>query len=194
MHYCLLITAELEVDSFNMRDGEVTFIPHQPTPLREVCSSLGFNRIDYIPMEVLQSDAKGIYKSFLDGYAMCFEAICKILQRNQVPTIDRIRQELNDNGQQYDQRKLRHYLDKGGKIEFALDSVLNVTENVVTQGDDGWEYGTFEEDIEAKPATPLDRMWDVARLMCFNRGGGMLEKRGPFRDVFRYGLEDDEDD
>lgn len=188
MYECLDTTAAHEGDAGEMWGVDI-FTRHQPTPLVAVCKSGEFSRIEYIPMSVLASDPRGLFKSFHDAWRMLFAAIWEILRRREVPTVVRIDQELHSSDA-YDLRKIQHYKDKGGKIEFALDAVLKVTENVVKDGDDGWEYGMFEEEIEAHDPTPLDEMYDVARFMCFNRGGGSLEQPGPHRDVVCYGLEE----
>ena len=86
------------------------------------------------------------------------------------------------------------FIEKGGRIEYALDAILGITENVYNEGDDGYEYVTFEDDIEALPSTPLDWQFDIARFMCFERGGGVLTERGPYR-MFDDDFEmEDEDD
>jgi hypothetical protein len=70
-------------------------------------------------------------------------------------------------------------MEAGGKVEFALDALFNITEHVLVDGDCGWEYEDFKEQIEAHPSTPLDGSFDIAFCMCVNRGGGSLEDRGP---------------
>ena len=69
-------------------------------------------------------------------------------------------------------------LEAGGKVEFALDALFNKTEHVLVDGDCGWEYDDFKEQIEAHPSTPLDGSFDIAFFMCVNRGGGSLQSRG----------------
>jgi len=184
MYECLLLTCDHEEPKADIAAGLYT--RNQPTPLDDVCRSDEFSRIEYIPMSVLKSDSRGIFKSFHDAWKMIVAAIWAILKRREVPTVNRIEQELHTG--LYDLRKIRHYKDKGGKVEFALDAVLKVTENVFKDGDDGWEYCYCEEEIEAHIPTPLDEMYDVARCMCINRGGGTLDRPGPHRDVSLYGL------
>jgi hypothetical protein len=50
----------------------------------------------------------------------------------------------------------------GGKVEFALDALFNITEHVPVDGDCGWEYDVLKEQIEAHPSTPLDGSSDIA--------------------------------
>ena len=191
MHKCLLTTCELEDTDIDSSTHE--FTRNQPTPLED----LDFFRIEYIPLSVLKSDPRGIFKSFHDAWKMIIVAIGAVLKRREVPTVHKIDRELCT-GYLYDLRKIEHYKSKGGKIEFALDAILKVTENVVKNGDDGWEYWEFKEEIEAHDPTPLDRLYDVARFMCFNRGGGTPFQPGPHRNVSLYGIDDsyvlDDDD
>jgi len=186
MRKMLIITAEIDGDTFH--DAGHLFRPRVPTPLEECCD--GFNRIAYIPLHVLTRDRRGIFQSFHDGYAMCFPAIAAILRRNKAPTVQRIREELILNDHLYDGRKLRFYLERGGRIEYALYAVIQITENVLVNGDDGWEYELFQEDIEALPSNPLDGRFEVARRMCVDHGGGTpQDDRGPYREVYLYEFE-----
>ena len=171
MHECLLTTCEHEEPDDDA--GTLQFTRNQPTPLEDILQSgdsMDFSRVEYIPLSVLKSDPRGIFKSFRDAWKMIICAILAILRSREVPTVNKIDRELCTG--LYDLRKIEHYKSKGGKIEFALDAILKVTENVVKNGDDGWEYGVFEEEIEAHDPTPLDEMYDVARFMCFNREVG----------------------
>lgn len=84
----------------------------------------------------------------------------------------------------YDSRKYHHFLSKEGKVEFAIDALINVTRNVAVDGDDGWEYGIFDQ-IESLPAThtPFDDAFDIARFKCINQGGGEGTMRGPYQNA-----------
>jgi len=189
MKRMLTITAEINGDIF--LDDVGLFQSYEPTSLERCCDPFGINRIDYIPLEVLRRDPRGLFQSFHDGYAMCFEAIAAVLRRNQAPTVQRVRNEIECG--RYDNRKFRHYIDRGGRIEYALYAVIQVTENVLLSGDDGWEYETFQDEIEALPSNPLDGRFEVARVMCINRGGGTPQaETGPFREVTLYGNDRDE--
>ena len=67
------------------------------------------------------------------------------------------------------------------KIEYALDALLGVTENVLLSGDDGWSYIDFQENIEAIAPTEMDDAFDVAFVNCISRAGGDLDMRGPYQ-------------
>eukprot|EP00588_Corethron_pennatum_P004892 CAMPEP_0194286388 /NCGR_PEP_ID=MMETSP0169-20130528/32440_1 /TAXON_ID=218684 /ORGANISM="Corethron pennatum, Strain L29A3" /LENGTH=229 /DNA_ID=CAMNT_0039032803 /DNA_START=54 /DNA_END=743 /DNA_ORIENTATION=+ len=195
MKKMLHLTAELEQGGFD--DSAHLFRRGEPTALAECCGS--FHRLEYIPLAVLQRDPRGIFRSFHDGYAFCFGAIAALLGRNQIPTPGRIEEEIVVNSHRYDYRKFRFYLDKGGRTEFALYAVIQITQNVMVNGDDGWEYDMFQSDIEALPASPMDRRFEAARFMCVERSGGVVQERtGPFREVTLYegggGDESEEED
>jgi hypothetical protein len=183
MKMMLLLTAELEESSFQ-DDG--VFQSRVPTLLSDCCS-YGFNRIGYIPLYVLEADPRGIFRSFKDGYSYCFLAIAAILRRDRTPTVQRIHHEIISHSSLYDGRKFQFYLEKGGKIEFAIYAVIQITQNVLFDGDDGWEYSMFEDEIEALPSNPLDECFEGARLRCINGGGGTPQDRcGPFPEVTHY--------
>jgi hypothetical protein len=85
-----------------------------------------------------------------------------------------------------DLRKYYHFVQRGGKIEYALDALINVCNNIhTTKGDDGWMYDLYQDEIEAHPATPLDSFYDLARLKCFEINGNLiLHPRGPYNHNF----------
>ena len=117
-------------------------------------------------------------KSSLEYYI----ASCKT---REVPTVRRVTEAASCG----DLRKLHHFQGRRGRVECALDAVLDITEVVMSGGDDArWEYETSEDDIEALTATPLDAMLGLARFMCFDREGGTHDKRAPHMEVIKCGL------
>jgi len=202
MRQMLLLTAEREIQS-NFNDAiSIGCLSRSPKPnaLAKGCdeyNGMDFNSsIDYIPLSVqLQRDLRGIfYNNFHDGYSYIFQAIATLLRRNQSPTVERIHDEIVY-VHLYDDRKFQFYLDKGGRIEFALYAVIQITEK---------KYHTIilqdEIDIVEKrklPVSPMDEHFDAARLICIEEGGGIAQERtGPFREVTYYkdGSGDDDDD
>lgn len=125
----------------------------------------------------------GLYESFKDGWGYCFLAAGALLRRGQTPTVRAVEQCIRSN-YSIDQRKFQHFISHHGKVEYAIDALINITRNVAVDGDDGWEYCSFEDEIEAHPATPLDRAFDVVRFKCINQGGGEGSSRGPYRYQF----------
>jgi hypothetical protein len=129
---------------------------------------------DFIPTELRQDDLPDY---FITGLGIVFETVAKLLEAGQVPTVDRIKSSamLSTSGAHHFTRML----EAGGKVEFALDALFNITEKVLVDGDCGWEYENFKAPIEAHPSTPLDGSFDIGFFMCVNRGGGSLQSRGP---------------
>lgn len=153
MRYMLSITADLEGDE--LREDILRYVP------ADACS-----------------DQRSRDKLF-QGFEYCFKLLGHMLKYNRmVPTIENVNKMVNHFS--IGRRAYEPFIDKGGRFEFVIDALLDITENVYVNGDDGWEYETFEEDIEALVETPLDGMFDLARFMLINRGGGVLEGRGPY--------------
>jgi hypothetical protein len=128
----------------------------------------------YIPTEMRQRDFPAY---FTKGLGIVFETVARLLEAGRVPTVDRIKSSAlqSTSGSQHFTRMM----EAGGKVEFALDALFHITEKVLVDGDCGWEYETFKDQIEAHPSTPLDGSFDIAFFMCVNRGGGSLQDRGP---------------
>jgi hypothetical protein len=151
------------------------------------------HRMSYIPLEIVLQGTNASSKKFNDGWGAIFCCIADLLRKGMAPTCSRI----NDAFARQANENYQFFIEKGGRVEYALDAILDITENVYKDGDDGYEYETFEDDVEALPSTPLDWQFDVARFMCFERGGGVLTERGPYRlfdDDFEMDDEADEDD
>ena len=63
---------------------------------------------------------------------------------------------------------LTRFFKLGGKIEFAVDQLLRVTEQVLTNGDDGWMLDDFEDEYELLLSTELDEAFDIAWTKCMD--------------------------
>jgi len=172
MHKLLLITAEIHGEEMTDVIGNET------------------QCMKYIPLEIFLQGRKESSKKFSDGWGAIFCCIADLLRRGMTPTCNRIKDTLLRQANQ----NYQFFIEKGGRIEYALDAILDITENVYNEGDDGYEDETFEDDIEALPSTPLDWQFDIARFMCFERGGGVLTERGPYRMFDDYFEMEDEDD
>jgi len=190
MMYMLTITAELASDGIRDDFNSVRFQKNRPTSLEVCCGVCGIRHFDYIPTEVFQRNPEGLFQSFCDGWAIAWEAITNLLQNKQAPTKSQVEREIDRIGT--DIRKWNHFVQKGGKIEYALDALFSVTRNVLVDGDDGWEYAVFKDDIEAHPATPFDGAFDVARVKCFGITNGNFREqpKGPYH----HNFDDDNDD
>lgn len=147
-------TVTHELYDSSLHDQDSLFQKFKPTSLKECCCCLcGIPRIEYIPPEVLERNSEGFYKSFADGWEIAWKAIQSVLSRkSEIPTISRVEYEINCR-MECDLRKWNHFIQKGGKVEYAIDGLLRITQNVVMKGDDGWEYHMFEDLIEALPSS-----------------------------------------
>ncbi|GFH55566.1 hypothetical protein CTEN210_12042 [Chaetoceros tenuissimus] len=176
--------------------GELDYgYENRPIPLSTCCSFWdGIDHIKYIPPDVLSArNPNGLYQSFLTGWRMVWYSIASLLESGQVPTKSRVEAKIphlfRENGgifDSFDLHSWRHFLDKGGKIEYALDALVVQTSNVVLNGDDGWEYDSYEDDFEALSKTPLDGLFDLARvkILELNDQNVHLQPQGPYYSIF----------
>jgi hypothetical protein len=180
MQKILSITAEHE----SVREYLLEFTAYRPTPLAE-CYNFGIARMEYIPYSAISHNQSGLYESFAKGWRQLFETMRRILSDGKTPTVRRIQEYIQEYVQlgvfhSADIRYHSHFLQKGGRIEFAVDALIAISQNVAVDGDDGWEYGTFQDDIETLPANAMDNAFDVARFKCMKGGGGELHTCGPY--------------
>jgi len=178
-----------------MEDHHMVFKKNKATSLKDCCDYPGMSRIEYIPTAVLQRNSEGLYKSFADGWEIVWTAIMVILSKKKnAPTLSRIRNEIHS-GAGYDLRKWSHFVQKGGKIDYAIDALTKITETVVLNGDDGWEYCMHEDDIRALPATPFDKSFDLAKVKCLELTNENFpaQPKGPYRHNIFSSSEDSDD-
>jgi len=142
---------------------------------------------DYLPMDLQRAFQKS--PVILKGFGICFESFVKLLESNQVPTVERIKtvSRTSTLGSQH----VLDMLSSGGKVEHVLETAFSVAEKVQAEKVGDWEYEDYEEQIEAHPTTPFDDAFDIGFYMCVNNGGGNLAQRGPYR---RYFSDDEDDD
>jgi hypothetical protein len=147
-------------------------------------------QFDYILLALHQE----IYKTFYIGYATMFEAIAHIFKTPSVPTSEAVlfaALGINAGAVQF-------YLGKGGKVEYALDAVVDTAREQSTLGD-----GTFEEtfDIEEGDLGGGDRLGYRELGACRNDlefgivkwNVGLQGRWGPYEED-DDGMDLDEDD
>jgi len=138
----------------------------------------------YIPKSVR---AEEVYKSFVYGWIQVLEAIKEIHSpranhhAQALPTIDAVTRELLQGRYRYDDRYTNFFLGHGGKVEFAIDGLLDLTEASeeffdVYFGDYASEGASDE--YEALPEHPLDDCWDFVRYHFLGPKGEV--RKGPF--------------
>jgi hypothetical protein len=188
MRQMLLYTAcDMEI----LSEEEDTFVNYQPKTISECCEMCA--RFEYIPTKVMRQNPEGFYKSFMGGWAIVWKAILNLLEKRQSPTIAAIDREIHTMDANI--VKWNHFVQKGGRIDYALDCLFRVTENVYVDGDDGWEYDLVKDDIEVYPATVLDAAFEVGRMKCIGNSTEANEScRGPYdHSMFEEEYMDDED-
>lgn len=142
---------------------------------------------EYIPEETLTQVTKASSKKFYDGWGAIFCCVAGLLNEGLAPTVQRIKDAFTG---KYDD-DYQCFIEKGGLIEFALDAILDISENILIDPD----ILTDLKDIDFLPTTPLDMQFDIARFMCIMNGGGTWNSRGPYDDENDHlEVEVDEDD
>jgi len=137
----------------------------------------GFETLAFIPFDTVRLDTNGIFNKFYQGWGAVFYKIAECLRRGQVPTVQRIK----DNFARNYNKNYEVFMERGGKIEYALDALVYKTPRI---NDDFDSDESYEVAAYALPSTPLDWQFEIARFMCINRGGGILPKLGPHRESY----------
>ena len=167
------------------------FTKYQPRPSEEMDFEMPY--WNHIPADVR---GREVYKSFVHGWSQVFQAIAEVLcPRNgrhapALPTATAVTNELTHGRYRYDDRYTSHFLQRGGRVEYALDGLIHDTIDSdmffdVHMGDHADEDA--EEEYTGLPEHPLDECWDFVRYHILGPKGLVAE--GPFRS-----LEDDESD
>ena len=124
-------------------------------------------RLAFIPESVLKNYPNGQLYPCLEAFSFCFQKICEIMDSGRSPTVERIVDRLQSRPIYED------FASKGGKVEHALDLLLYAakyeSEDILDESED-----ILEE-------SHLDGMFELARYMLINRGGGSWSgMRGPY--------------
>lgn len=180
MHRTLLLTSQSVVNSF--QDVTYNLLP----------------RAEYIPTNVLQS--RHDKPSFRVGWENIWITISNILKETKIPTVDAIQKLVDTN-------KYNNFLTQGGRIDYAIDALIDITRNIVvleskTEGcecslsNNNYPIDSNADDpamIASLPLTEFDKCFDLAWVMCIENGGGELTCRGPFSEPRIYGTESVDD-
>ena len=137
-------------------------------------------RYEYIPAEVIpKGAAKQTVIFFSRGWYILFTAISNTVNEGKAPTWTNVQKSLAVETQSnaLAQRSVQTFYDFGGKLEFAIAALLDLTEQdwIEFHGGDGDSvYDVIDSDeIEALPATPLDGLFQVARFKCLDCCGAV---------------------
>ncbi len=94
---------------------------------------------------------RGLPAYFISGLRIVFETAARLLEAGRVPTVDRIKRSALQSSHHF-----TRMLEAGGKVEFALDALFNITENALVGGDCGW--GIRDSKIKLKLIRPHHSM------------------------------------
>mmetsp|Transcript_7970 Transcript_7970/g.13474 ORF Transcript_7970/g.13474 Transcript_7970/m.13474 type:complete len:567 (-) Transcript_7970:353-2053(-) len=140
--------------------------------------SLGLsNTLRHIPPEVLRkyNSKNGHWSGYFEcakEFQLIFVTISSLLESGMSPTVDRVRTRLNG---------VPDYLNftrNGGRVEHALDYILYQAKY---EGDDC--VYDYQSEYESLDPSSLDGMYEMARFMLVNRGGGETTSRGPYEET-----------
>lgn len=129
-------------------------------------------RLAFIPKSVLHNYPNGKYFPCLEALSFVCCHIDELMGGGVTPTVERIVSRV---------RGIPIYEDfvrKGGKVEYALDLLLYVLKY------EEKEYSDEDSDEGQPDASYFDGMYELARFMLINRGGGTWSgRRGPYEDT-----------
>jgi hypothetical protein len=168
-------------------------------------NTIAYKRVTFIPLAVVsricRDKSKGKQYSFrahLEGHALIWACILRILRMGRSPTVLHIRAHLTDLAMANE--TYESFVKTGGKIEFVVDALLRITENVWQGKQDG--LSLEDTDMEGLPTSPLDDLYDIAWFMCVSCGNGTWSDkrpRGPYKEdwdrIIRvvYGADEEDD-
>jgi hypothetical protein len=127
---------------------------------------------EHIPEHVRGTE---VYKSFVYGHAEVVKAMCNVIMRKPVlgaislPTRAAVLDEVHT--RRYNHRFLDFFFRMGGKVDFAIDGILDEVH------DPDSFFNTVGEDskaeYEAIPKHPLDEEWGFVRTMILGSSRSM---------------------
>lgn len=154
---------------------------------------------EYIPQKVSRNNPELNLKSFRAGWIIVWGAMKYLLRTQKVPTKSKVLEQVYIfclELPEFDLGNWQYFVDKGGKIDYALDALVKSTSEIYIHGDGLWKYETFEDDIEQLISTPLDAAFDVAKIKCLEltSDNGRNHPNGPYHYNFSKTGDDDDGD
>jgi hypothetical protein len=110
------------------------------------------------------------FENLLEGYRLVWLISGYLLSTGLPPTVQNVKTGLDNALTPEEKEELLGI--SGFEIEYALDALLDVTNNVWEGKHDGWSKNSIQSELDAIPATPLDDIYDIAWFMCVDRGHG----------------------
>jgi hypothetical protein len=162
-------------------------VPRQPISTEDITSTTS---LMYIPPELHPA----IFKTFYKGYSEVFKGISRALARPSIPTPSVVLFESSVNGGgmgYFDSQALHFYLNKGGRVEFALDCITHAAKEQSPLGDGSFEDLWDDEDSgsdlgwKEMPTCRNDLEFELVRARL-----GLDPRRmwGPYRSSFEIGM------
>jgi len=159
-----------EIASYQIIEGEAEFVNDQPKCRYDLDCIPG---LDHIPTGVTKGDL--MCKSFAKGFGSCLMAMHNVLASGKLPTPQLVEHEVR--GSDFDSGDTAKYFGQGGRVEFAIDAVLESAEQLCLDGSFEKDEGLWDEGYEPSLAVPeLDENFDLIRSCLL----GPLFRRGPF--------------
>ncbi|KZV72045.1 hypothetical protein PENSPDRAFT_684067 [Peniophora sp. CONT] len=114
--------------------------------------------MDYLPKSIRDP---GMYASFINGYSAVFRAIARVTESKIIPTADVVLRHALE-AEYFDAQAVRFFLEKGGKVEHALNGLLH-TAREQGPGGDGDFLETFGEEMGTLPTCENDEDYILLR-------------------------------
>ncbi|KAJ6570250.1 hypothetical protein DFH09DRAFT_1154477 [Mycena vulgaris] len=163
--------AEMGYDTASETIDMEQMVPREPLDAQ----SIEFNPIlSYIPKHLWPQ----VFKTFILGYGSIMKAITQLLSRFILPTDSMIRAELQ-NGQMdyYEVQAAEFYFKKGGRVEYALDAIMDHAKNSFDLAGSDFDMYEDDETFLKTASCRNDREFDVVRK---NMGLDPMQAWGPY--------------
>ncbi|KAJ7746590.1 hypothetical protein B0H16DRAFT_1320895 [Mycena metata] len=123
--------------------------------------------LSYIPLRLWRD----MYKTFISGYSVVFRTIARLLSRCILPTETTVLAEAVDNFDYFENKSLKFYFDKEGRVEYALAAMANYAE------EDPFDLYVDDEPFKKASRGVNDREFDIVKKMI---GLNPKETWGPY--------------
>ena len=129
MIICISVHAELATDAVRMGLEMEADETRGRTRLFNSSTLDMISFMDFIP-RAIRGD--GVYATFIKGYSLVFMSIARVTERKVIPTADAVlRDALEDTFDYFDAQAVRFFLQKGGRVEHALNGLLHTAREQV---------------------------------------------------------------
>ncbi|KAJ7116328.1 hypothetical protein C8R44DRAFT_627744 [Mycena epipterygia] len=165
--------AEMAYDeAWDIVDRE-DIVPREPLDAQLI----EFSILSYIPTQLWPQ----VFKTFILGYGSIMQAIAQLLSRSILPTDTTVRAELQ-NGQidYHDVQAAQFYFKKGGRVEYALDAIVDHAHNSFRLAGSLLDAYQDNEQFTKTPSCANDREFETVRK---NIGLDLTQAWGPYSNL-----------